>query len=258
MKKSAQWILGFAMISGIALGQIASDNAGNYEAWGDGMNNGDGFLAWAISSSGGDFGFAGEFLGDSTIGAGNINSDGQSFGLFANQDPSAFVNADRGFATALTVGDVFSFELALNFDNGNKGFNLFAGTQGEVFNFNVGSGGGVSSNNATLNPGAGAGYDYGGNDAVLSFSFGVLSAEVVSYSISRSSESGSQGVLFSGTVSGLTEPVSRFGFYNSGTDSGDAENNLYFNNLSVIPEPGTALLLVGGLGMLAWLRRRRG
>ncbi|MCH8528783.1 MAG: PEP-CTERM sorting domain-containing protein [Kiritimatiellae bacterium] len=258
MKKTAQWILGFAMISGMVSGQIAFDSAGNYEAWGDGMNNGDGFLAWAISSGGGDSGFAGVFLGDSTDGAGDINSDGQSFGLFANQDPGAFVNADRGFETALTVGDVFSFDLALNFDNGNKGFNLFAGTQGEVFNFNVGSGGGVSSNNATLNHGVEAGYDYGGNDAVLNFSFGVLSAEVVSYSISRSSAQGNQGVLFSGTVSNLFDAVSGFRFYNSATDNGDAQNNLYFNNLQVVPEPGTALLLVGGLGMLAWLRHRRG
>ncbi len=241
---------------GIAQAQIiAADNAANYLTWEDNNNQGFGFQPWAISSNDGGGNFAGTFLGDSTAGAGDINTGGQSFGLYANPG-GANIDADRGFETALTVGDVFSFDLALNFDNGNKGFVLFAGTQEEVFNFNVGEGGGVSSNNETLNPG-GAGYDYGGNDAVLSFSFGVLSAEAVEYSISRSSGQGNQGVLFSGTVSGLTDPVTGFRFYNSATDEGDP-NNLYFNNLSVIPEPGTALLLVGGLGMLAWLRRRRG
>ena len=257
MKKPTVLLLTAGMISATALGQIAADNSENYlGSWGNGDNGGSGFLPWAISSGGGDSGFAGVFLGNSSIGAGDINVSGDSFGLFANQDPGAFVNADRGFATPLNVGDVFAFDMALNFDNGNKGFNLFAGSQGEIFNFNVGSGAGVSSQSATLNPGPGLGYDYGGNDAVLSFSFSLLSVSEVSYEISRTSELGFQGVLFSGTVSGLTDSVTGFRFYNSGTDNGDAQNNLYFNNLSVIPEPGTALLLVGGLGLMAWMRRR--
>ncbi|MCC5850922.1 MAG: PEP-CTERM sorting domain-containing protein [Verrucomicrobia bacterium] len=240
---------------GIAHAQIAADNAGNYSGWGHSDNGGFGFLPWAISSNDGGGNFAGTFIGDSTFGAGDINTGGQSFGLYANPG-SAFVNADRGFASPLSLGEVFTFDMALNFDNGSKGFVLFAGTQGEVFNFNVGGGGGVSSNNATLNPGAGAGYDYGGNDAVLNLSFGYVSDEVVSYSISRSSESGNQGVLFSGTVSNLFDAPSGFRFYNSGTDNGLDQNNLYFNNLQVIPEPGTLLLLVGGLGAIAAYRRK--
>lgn len=259
MKKAANWILMMGLISGAAFGQIATDNAANYVSFGDTSNAGSGFLAWSVTSNdNGSTVFAGSFLGNSTDGAGDINTAGSSFGLYANPGV-AFVNADRGFSTALTVGDVFSFDMALNFDNGNKGVSLFAGSQGEVFNFNVGSGGSVSSSNATINPGAGAGYDYGGSDAVLNLAFTILSGSQMGYSVSRSSSQGNQGVLFSGSVSGLTDSVTGFRFYVSGTDAGGApQNNLYFNNLEVIPEPGTALLLVGGLGVLAWMRRRKG
>ena len=46
--------------------------------------------------------------------------------------------------------------------------------------------------------------------------------------------------------------------YNSGTDSGDA-NNLYFNNLAIVPEPSSYALLAGPLLLGAWffVRRRR-
>jgi hypothetical protein len=235
--------------------QIASDVASNYVSWGNGSNGGTGFLAWNITSNNNDVTiFAGTFLGDSTAGAGNINTAGQSFGLYANPS-GAFVNADRAFASSLAVGNVFSFEIALNFDNGNKGFNLFAGNQGEVFNFNVGNGGSVSSLGATLNPGSGAGYDYGGNDAVLNVTITMTTVSSFAYEIARNSSSGNQGTLFSGTVTGLTDNVTGFRLYNSNTDNGTAQNNLYANNFTVVPEPATWVLL--GLGSMAWVLRRK-
>lgn len=234
-----------------ASAQVAADNAGNYGSWTNGSNQGSGFLAWSISNNdNGTSIFAGSFIGNSTAGAGNINTSGNSWGLYANPT-TAFVNADRGLAQALAVGSTLSFQLALNFDNGNKGFNLFAGSQGEVFNFNVGSGGGVSSANASLTGGAGAGYNYGGNDAVIDFAMTMLSATSFSYDISRVSSSGFQGTLFSGSVSGLTEDISGFRFYVSGTDDGSSQNNLYINSLSVIPEPSTYAMLVLALFVLA-------
>ena len=64
--------------------------------------------------------------------------------------------AIRSFSTALSVGDQFSFDLGVNYNDGNKGFNLR--TAGDsIFNFNVGSGASVSSDNATIIPGAGLG-----------------------------------------------------------------------------------------------------
>jgi hypothetical protein len=154
-------------------------------------------------------------------------------------------------------GQTFSFKLALNQDNGNKGFNLFAGSQGDVFNFNVGSGASVSSANATLNPGSGVGYNYGGNDAVIDVAISMLSPTSIGYQISRTSSSGLQGNLFTGTVTGLTNSIGGFSFYVSGTDNGAAQNILYINNLQVVPEPSASLLVALG-GIACAFRRRVG
>lgn len=237
---------------------VANDNASNYGgSWTDASNGGTGFLAWLISGNNdGTSLFAGTFIGDSTAGAGDINTSGVSFGLYANPS-DAFVNADRGFATSLVSGDAFSFQLGVNFDNGNKGFNLFAGTQGEVFNFNVGGGGSVSSANATLNPGSGAGYDYGGNDAVIDVSITMTSNTAFNYLITRTSSQGNQGTLFSGSVTNLTDNVTGFRFYNSGTDNGINQNNLYVNNLSVVPEPSSLAFILGCASLAATRRQRR-
>ena len=158
----------------------------------------------------------------------------------------------------MTTGNTFTFQLGITNDNGNKGFNLFAGTQGQVLNFNVDLGASVSAaSGATLIPGSGAGYNYGGLDSVINVTVGVTSSTQFSYNISRTSSLGFQGTLFSGNVTGLTDSLSGFGFYVSGTDAGGAaQNNLYVNSLSVVPEPSTfALLGVGLLGVMARARR---
>jgi hypothetical protein len=245
-----------SLLSAASVGAAAIDVSSNYGTWTNGSNGGSGFLPWAFSDNNNNSTqFAGYFLGTSTAGAGDIDSGGSSFGVYANPG-AAFANADRSFATSLATGDVFSFQLAVNFDNGNKGFNLYAGAQGEVFNFNLGGGAGVSSANAALNPISGT-YDYGGADAVIDVQFSVTSVSSFDYSISRSSGTGTQGTLFSGSVTGLTESVSGFRFYNSGTDNGSAQNNLYFNSLEVVsvPEPSSLMLLA--FAAFPLLARRR-
>lgn len=237
----------------------ASDDASNYGIWTDTQNQGTGFLDWSLSSSGGTSGFAGHLIGDSTSGAGDINTgSNQSFSMFADSDSGAFSTAIRSFGTALSVNDVFSFKMGINFDNGNKGFNIR--TAGDsIFNFNIGGGGSVSSANATLNAGAGAGYDYGGSDAMLDAVIRVIGADTIEYEISRVSSSGFQGVLFSGSVSNILNPIDNFEFYVSGTDDGQDANNFYFNSLSVseVPEPSASAFLVGVLVLAFAARRRR-
>jgi hypothetical protein len=243
------------LAAGSLFAQSALDNASNYASWSDGSNGGSGFLPWSLDQNNdGTTVFAGHFLGDSTAGAGNINTGGQSFGMYANPGGS-FATALRSFSSELSVNDQFSFQMGVNFDNGNKGFNLrMAGDS--IFNFNVGSGGSVGSANATLNPGAGAGYDYSGNNAVIDVLLLVTSASSLEYEISRTSELGFQGVLFSGSVTGITAAMDNFEFYINNTDNGDAQNNLYFNNLTVVPEPGSFALLFGCFAM-CWIGFRR-
>jgi len=211
-------------------------------------------IAWAIVGNGNATLFTGSFVGSSTVGAGNINTGGVSLGLYANPATAA-INANRAFATSLTSSDVFTFQLALNFDNGNKGFDFFAGGDGTVFNFNVGGGAGVSSSK-TLTPITSVTYDYGGSNAVFNITLAMTSASSFSYVISRTSSQGLQGTLFSGNVSGLIQGPTGFGFYVSGTDVGGAsQNNLYVNSLSVVPEPSSFALL--GLGIAALALRRK-
>ncbi len=82
----------------------------------------------------------------------------------------------------------------------------------------------------------------------------MTSGPTFSYDISRTSSSGNQGTRFSGTVTGLTDGVSGFSFYVSGTDNGSSQNNLY---VSAVPEPSTTALLlsVGALGFALFRRR---
>lgn len=261
-KSNLLYTAGLILTATAMSAQAASDNASNYTSWTDGSNEGSGFLSWSLNNNdgGGTAPFAGNFIGDSTAGAGNINTGGEAFGLYANPS-GAFSTAIRSFSTPLAVNDQFSFQIALNFDNGNKGFNLRSAGD-SIFNFNVGGGASVSSANATLVSGPGAGYDYGGNDAVIDISILMTSSSSINYTVSRTSSQGFQGDLFTGSVTGIVGSVDNFEFYISDTDAGGAsQNNLYFNNLDVssVPEPSTFAVIAGLLTLPAVaLRRRRG
>lgn len=118
---------------------IASDNASNYAPWEDGSNGGFGFGPWGISADGGDGGFAGVFTGNPGS-AGITGLPDPSFSMFANPNTSgAFAVAARALANPLPVGGSLSFEWAVNWDSdgGNKGFNIFAGSD-QVVNVNQG------------------------------------------------------------------------------------------------------------------------
>jgi hypothetical protein len=222
-----------------------SDNASNYGGgWTNGSNGGTGFAPWAFTNNdgGGSAPFAGYFLGDSTAGSGDINTSGVSFGIYANPN-GAFADADRNFDSALSVGQTFSLQLAVNFRNGDKGFNLYDTGASEVFNFDVG--GNMYKINGTD---TGLAYD---SASVFNLSFTQTSLAGGTFSVSRGVD------VFTGAYTG---DAMGFRLYNSNTDSGDAANNLYANNLSIVPEPATLSFLLTGsslLGAFVFIRRRR-
>ncbi len=242
---SLMWILsGIGSVT--SAGIIATDQASNYANWSNGSNQGTGFGAWSFSN-GGTSGF---FLQDSTTlsggnSGGNINSSGSSFGMYGGV--GGFANADRSFGGNLNVGDVFSIYLAVNFRNGNKGFNLYAGAT-EIFNFNVGSNDYRVNNAATNNGSIGNSYS---NDTVFELVFNQTSMSGGTWTVNRSG-----GILDSdnGTYSGI---ASRFQLYVNGTDGGSS-NDFFSNSMSInaVPEPSSGSLVVL-FGLIAGARRRR-
>jgi hypothetical protein len=245
IKKLALGIVSLGLMAGAALAATnGTDNAANYGGgWTDGSNGGTGFGAWDLTNNNNDGStlFAGYFLGDSTAGSGDINTSGVSFGIYANPG-GAFADADRNFDSALSVGQTFSLQLAVNFRNGDKGFNLYDTGAAEVFNFDVG-GDMYKINGADT----GLAYD---SASIFNLSFTQTSLAGGTYSVSRGVD------VFTGAYTG---DAMGFRLYNSNTEGGDA-NNLYANNLSIVPEPATLSFLLTGsslLGAFVFVRRRR-
>ena len=260
MKKSLL-IASMSVLAGNAFALTAFDDASNYGGgWADGSSLGSGFGTWSLTSDGSTGGFAGYFIGDSTAGAGDINTgSSQSFAMYANGAADSSVAATRSFSTALTTDDQFSFDFAVNFADGNRGFNLrTSGTN--VIGLNIGSTTNINTG-FTDNSTNAQTYDYGGGDAMLQAVIQVIGLDRVDYQISRISSQGVQGVLFAGSITDIVGSIDNFEFYISGDDSSSGNgDNLYFNSLSVseVPEPGTYALIAGTLALLCVAKRRRG
>lgn len=213
--------------------------------WLNGTNGGTAgtFNPWDLTNNNnGGTNFAGYFLGDSTAGSGNINTGGVSFGVYANPS-TAFADALRSFGSTLSVGQTFSLDIAVNFRNGNKGFSLFDGAT-EIFNLNIG------------------GDDYTINGSSIGATYS--STAIFNVSLTQTSlTSGAYSVLYNATTynGSFTGLASGFKLYNSGTNGGGdgAADNLYFNNLSIVPEPSSLALIAGPALLGAWflVRRRR-
>jgi hypothetical protein len=227
--------------------QIASDNASNYTSatWINGSNLGTGFGAWDLYIS--TNGTAGRFIGDSVAqGFGNINTNGSSFGMWGNPVGDNYSNAQRAFSNALSVGNSFSIQLAIAYRNGSKGISLFSGgfaPANEIWNFNVGgdqySAGGVIQTSWAYS-----------QTSIFNLTASQTSATSIDISLTRGSDNYTTTISNTGALSG-------FRLYVGSTDATGNLNNLYFNNLSVVPEPSTYALLGLGAASVLWRIRRR-
>jgi hypothetical protein len=198
------------------------------------------FGVWSNEAVAESWAAAGRFIGSSTAGAGDINTGGQSFGLYANPNgsPNPYAASTRKFAKpALTTGDVFSFKLTVNNRSpGNRGFDLRNASGVGVFNFDIRSGGYYvnGDNGASLNASHNA-------NTVFTFTF-TQRERRVDYTIQRT---GGITASTSGSFNADSGTIADVRFYISGANGGDA-SNLYFNQLSLTTEPrGDGPLTIG-------------
>lgn len=234
-----------AVAVGSAHAQIASDNAGNYSSgWTNGANGGIGFQPWSLGVSAG----ATNFIGNpADAGLGTVGIGTSAFGMRSTQ-PGNYATASRAFSNAMNVGETLTFFWGINWDtdnnNGsvNKGFNLLAGAS-QIFNVNIG---GTSS--ITVN-GINADTNYGANPMSVS-----LFRSATGYDFTLTSRSG--GPAYNVSVA-TNVAVNSIAFY-ANNNNADVNRNMYFNNLSVVPEPSTyALLALSAVGLAGYAARRR-
>ena len=232
--------LSFALLScNATAATLGTDNGGNYGGnWISSTNFGTGFGNWDLWTTGTD---------DNNV-AGHFISSGQ-FGMYANGSTSSRTsqaNAQRLFdGGALTAGQSFLIELGVDFRNGFKGIDLFSGAFQNVWNFNVGderySPGGAALS-ITVAP-------YVAN-SVFSIRANQLTSSTFEVLVSRGGSNLYTSTAIDGAVNG-------FKLYIGVTTGGGDANNLLANNLQIIPEPSTPLLMGLGLAGLAVLRLRR-
>lgn len=206
---------------------FGSDNASNYSTanFPNEGSNGFGFGSWVSSVNNGGF-FRGTATSNNASNSAVLDVSGNSFGMWAG----GFSNVGRNFDN-LAIGDVLSFSISFQWDNGSKGFNLYTGGEGisQVFNLNI----------------IEAGYSWtgGGSQGMTSWNVApgdrqngvVLKIEItqtisgLDYEISSTTGDGGFGVktgsvAFSGNINAV-----RFYVANAGGDGG----NFYFNNLKI-------------------------
>ena len=228
----------------------ASDNASNYGGgWTDLSNNGVGFNPWGFLETNVIIDDVTAEIANSTVGAGDINTGVNSFRIASDSDSA--LNVIRSFSggASLAAGDIFSFDLSVNYRNGNKGFDLRNAGTG-LFNFNVGS-----DNYFFGDVDLGIeGWTYV-SDGVYSLEFGFVTETIMNAKITRTSGEDTTRSFEIPNVA-LSGAIDNFKFYVSGTDDDSPNNSLYFNNLEVIPEPRAYGLILGALALSSLARRR--
>jgi acid phosphatase type 7 len=230
--------------------------AADYPGTGDWIDEGHrghvDFGMWSLEAVHEEWAGAGWFIGDSTQGGGNINTDGRSFALYANPagDPMPYAAATLPIAKgSLTTGDTLGFRISVNYRNGLKGVSLRNASGASVWNFTVGNVTGAGDGYHVRNGDSSSAPDDGQRlgayhaDTVFAFTF-VQRERVLEWTVART---GGVQASVSGQLAIDSGTVVDARCFISGTDGGSApENNLYFNEVSLVTAArGDAPLTLG-------------
>lgn len=246
--------------------QNASDNAGNYSGWGMGNSSGSqasagtGFGSWNFINTEPNGGFSGEFVGAGYNNGGTINSgNGNAFGFYANSAASDESQAIAPFIGNLSAGQTFSVQGMV--DNigdqgGEIGLDLQDNTSANIFStYFVGG-----LNDWFINVGGNqVDTGLGFTKSPLTFSFTQGAGNTWSFTISALG--GSSETLTSASTGDLltSSTISQVDLFNqNGADNGNQNDNSYFNNLVIVPEPSSLVILgMSGLSAMFMFRRRK-
>ena len=265
-------VLTFSALASLSLhAQNASDNAGNYSSWGMGSPNsgtqasqGTGFGPWTFINSTPDGGYSGEYLsgsGSYNDGGNAINSgNGSAFGMYANGANAAESQAIAPFSEG-SILTYQTFSIQFMTDNigdqgGQEGVDLQNSSSVNLFQIYFNGG----SSDWYINVGGqqvdtGLGY----TKEPLTFSYTQLPGD--SWSFTISAQGGSSDTLTSASTGDFLSAnnISQADVFNlNGNDSGNQNDNSYFNNIQVVPEPSSlAVFAVSGLGTLLAFRCRK-
>jgi hypothetical protein len=247
IKKFTLGILSLGLMASVHAANVASDNASttNYPGgtWSAATNGGSGFGAWSFTASGG----GGHFIGATG------ETDNPSFGLFAGGTGATDLSsADRSFTGgALTAGQTFSLDMGVStaVSAGDVGINFLNGVTPE-FTFKFTSGGSFWQ----LNDG---GVDFNTTipfsaNTKINFAFTYNGGASYSLVITEGA------TTYTANAFTATNPITNLTGARFFSNQQGVNQNLGFNNLAVVPEPATVLLV--GPALLAgmfFIRRRR-
>jgi len=203
------------------------------------------FSNWDLWTTGtGASAFAGHYIGAPAAGMANI---GNSFVLYGNGATDTYANAQRTFdGGPLTAGQSFKISLATAWRAGSKGIDLFDSSWNSLFNFNVTADKHFAGGSELLNGATPWGY---GANSLWNITATQVNSTQLQVSIDRGSDTYTSGLI--------TGSLNAFKLYAGDLQGSQGERNLYANNLEIIPEPSSSLLMGLGLAGLAVLRRTR-
>ena len=198
------------------------------------------FSNWDLWTSGN----AGHYIGSPAAGMANLGPSFALWGNFTAGTPgfSGYANAQRTFdGGALTAGQSFKVSLATAWRAGSKGIDLYDSSWNNLFNFNV-------TNDEYRVGGTALSWAYGA-DSRWDITATQVNSTQIQVNIVRGTDSYTSGLI--------NGSLNAFKVYAGDLGGNEGQRNLYVNNLEIIPEPSSSLLMGLGLAGLAVLRRTR-